>query len=223
MKVNYHKLMLDEISQITKENRRPKLLLHSCCAPCSSFVLQTLSQYFELDVYFFNPNIHPEKEYLRRLEEQIRLVEEMGLTYQVIGPDHDSHLFYEAIKGCERLGEGSERCFKCFDLRLDKAAEYAAAHGFEYFTTTLTISPMKNAAKLNELGEKAGQKYNVKFLNSDFKKNNGYKCSVELSKKHDLYRQHYCGCAFSVKESKEREARKLEQIKEGNLSCEIVK
>ena len=215
MKINYHKLMLDEIERMTSEEKRPKLLLHSCCAPCSSFVIEYLSTYFEMEVYFFNPNIHPEKEYLRRLDEQIRMVEEMGLNYQVIGPEHQSELFYEAVKGCERLGEGSERCVRCFDLRLEKAAEYAAAHGFEYFTTSLTISPMKNAAKLNELGEAAGLKYGVKFLNSDFKKNNGYKRSIELSKQYDLYRQHYCGCAFSIKEQQEREARKREQLSSG--------
>ena len=212
MKINYHKLMLDEIEKITSEAKRPKLLLHSCCAPCSSFVIEYLSTYFEMEVYFFNPNIHPEKEYLRRLDEQIRMVEEMGLTYQVIGPEHQSELFYQAVKGCERLGEGSERCVRCFDLRLEKAAEYASTNGFDYFTTSLTISPMKNAAKLNELGEAAGLKYGVKFLNSDFKKNNGYKRSIELSKQYDLYRQHYCGCAFSIKEQQEREARKREQL-----------
>ena len=216
MKINYHKLMLDEIERMTSEEKRPKLLLHSCCAPCSSFVIEYLSTYFEMEVYFFNPNIHPKKEYLRRLDEQIRMVEEMGLNYQVIGPEHQSELFYEAVKGCERLGEGSERCVRCFDLRLEKAAEYAAAHGFEYFTTSLTISPMKNAAKLNELGEAAGLKYGVKFLNSDFKKNNGYKRSIELSKQYDLYRQHYCGCAFSIKEQQEREARKREQLSSGD-------
>ncbi len=212
MKINYHKLMLDEIERMTSEEKRPKLLLHSCCAPCSSFVIEYLSTYFEMEVYFFNPNIHPEKEYLRRLDEQIRMVEEMGLTYQVIGPEHQSELFYQAVKGCERLGEGSERCVRCFDLRLEKAAEYASTNGFDYFTTSLTISPMKNAAKLNELGEAAGLKHGVKFLNSDFKKNNGYKRSIELSKQYDLYRQHYCGCAFSIKEQQEREARKREQL-----------
>lgn len=215
MKINYHKLMLDEIERMKSEGKRPKLLLHSCCAPCSSFVIEYLSTYFEMEVYFFNPNIHPKKEYLRRLDEQIRMVEEMGLNYQVIGPEHQSELFYEAVKGCERLGEGSERCVRCFDLRLEKAAEYAATYGFEYFTTSLTISPMKNAAKLNELGEAAGLKYGVKFLNSDFKKNNGYKRSIELSKQYELYRQHYCGCAFSIKEQQEREARKREQLSSG--------
>ncbi len=215
MKINYHKLMLDEIDKITKEGRRPKLLLHSCCAPCSSFVIDYLSNYFEMEIYFFNPNIHPKNEYMRRLDEQIRMVEEMGLNYHVIGPDHQSELFYAAVRGCERLGEGSERCVKCFDIRLDKAAEYAAAHGFDYFTTSLTISPMKNAAKLNELGEVSGLKHRIRFLNSDFKKNNGYKRSIELSKQYNLYRQHYCGCAFSIKEQKEREARKLEQLSLG--------
>jgi predicted adenine nucleotide alpha hydrolase (AANH) superfamily ATPase len=204
MKKNYHKIMLEEISKINDENKRPRLLLHSCCAPCSSYVLKFLSQYFYIEVLFFNPNIYPESEYIRRLEEQIRLIKEMGFYYNVVGTEHESQLFYDAVKGYEKMGEGSERCYHCYELRLDRAAEYAKANNFDYFTTTLTISPMKNAAKLNEIGLELENKYNVKFLNSDFKKNNGYKCSVDLSKEYRLYRQSYCGCIFSQLEYMDR-------------------
>jgi predicted adenine nucleotide alpha hydrolase (AANH) superfamily ATPase len=204
IKKNYHKIMLDEIKKIVNQSKRPKLLLHSCCAPCSSYVLQLLSQYFDIEVFFFNPNIHPEEEYIKRLEEQIRLIKEMGLSYKVVGTEHESQLFYDAVKGYEKMGEGSERCFRCFELRLDKAAQYGKTNGFDYFTTTLTISPLKNAAKINEIGLELENKYNIKFLNSDFKKNNGYKASVDLSKQYNLYRQNYCGCIFSQQEYSNR-------------------
>lgn len=192
--------MLSEIDEIVKENKCPKLLLHSCCAPCSSYVIQVLSEYFDIEIFFFNPNIYPEEEYIKRLEEQIRLVKEMGLNYNVVGTRHNSHLFYDAVKGYEKMGEGSERCYQCFRMRLDKTAEYAKSNGFDYFTTTLTISPLKNAAKINEIGMDLEKKYKVKFLNSDFKKNDGFKHSVDLSKKYNLYRQNYCGCVFSQRE-----------------------
>ena len=205
MKINYHKLMLDEIKKNEDKNQRPKLMLHSCCAPCSTYVLQFLSEYFEIEIFFFNPNIHPEREYLYRLEEQIRLVQDMGLPYKVMGPEHESKSFYEAVKGLEALGEGSERCYKCFILRLGRTANYAKAKGFDYFGTTLTISPLKNSKQLNEVGFALEEAIGIKFLPSDFKKNNGYKTSVELSKEYKLYRQDYCGCAFSIKESQERQ------------------
>lgn len=200
MKNNYHKIMMDEISKIVNTGALPNLLLHSCCAPCSSYVLQFLSKYFNIEVFFFNPNIYPKQEYLKRLEEQIRLIKEMELPYKVIGTEYESSLFYEAVKGYENMGEGSERCDHCFELRLDKAAQYAKENGFDYFTTTLTISPLKNAERINKIGMEIGNKYNIKFLNSDFKKNDGYKCSVDLSKKYELYRQPYCGCIFSQQE-----------------------
>ncbi len=164
MKNNYHKIMLDEINKILKDNKKPRLLLHSCCAPCSSYVLKFLSQYFYIEVFFFNPNIHPEEEYVKRLEEQIRLIKEMGLNYKVIGTEHESHLFYEAVKGYEKMGEGSERCYNCFELRLNKAAEYAKLKGFNYFTTTLTISPLKNAEKINEIGLNLEKNMMLNFL-----------------------------------------------------------
>jgi predicted adenine nucleotide alpha hydrolase (AANH) superfamily ATPase len=204
MKKNYHKILLDEINEITKGNKRPKLLLHSCCAPCSSYVIQFLSEYFHMEIFFFNPNIYPEEEYIKRLEEQIRLIKEMGLDYKVVKNEYKSHLFYNAVKGYENMGEGSERCYRCFELRLDKTAEYAKLNGFDYFTTTLTISPLKNAQKINEIGLDLEKKYKIKFLNSDFKKNNGFKSSVDLSKKYNLYRQNYCGCIFSQQEYIER-------------------
>ncbi|MFV0441224.1 MAG: epoxyqueuosine reductase QueH [Lachnospirales bacterium] len=203
MKENYHKIMLDEINKI-ESNTNPKLLLHSCCAPCSSYVIEFLSEYFDIKVLFFNPNIYPEVEYNRRLVEQTRLIKEMGFKFEVIGKKQESQLFYDSVKGYETLGEGSLRCHKCFKLRLLETAKYAKANGFDYFTTTLTISPLKNAQILNEIGMELGEKYNVKFLNSDFKKNNGYKKSVELSKEYDLYRQEYCGCVFSQKEYEKR-------------------
>jgi len=200
MKENYHMKMMMQINQIIGNNEKPRLLLHSCCAPCSSYVIKFLSEYFDIDLFFFNPNIYPDYEYMRRLEEQIRLVKEMGFNYTVIGTECESHLFYNAIKGHEKMGEGSERCEHCFKLRLDKAAQYGKLNGFDYFTTTLTISPMKNAQAINKIGLELENKYNIKFLNSDFKKNDGYKCSVDLSKKYNLYRQNYCGCIFSQQE-----------------------
>lgn len=200
MKKNYHKIMLEELATIEKAKLRPKLLLHSCCAPCSSYVLKLLANYFEIEVLFFNPNIYPEDEYFKRLEEQKRLIEEMACNFKVIGEIQESNLFYEAIKGYEHLGEASERCHQCFRLRLEKTAQYAKANGFDYFTTTLTISPLKNSQIINEIALELGEKYKIKFLSSDFKKNEGYKHSIDLSKKHNLYRQSYCGCIFSQKE-----------------------
>ncbi len=203
-KINYHKVMLGEIKNIEEQGVKPKLLLHSCCAPCSTYVLQYLSNFFNIEIYFFNPNIFPKEEFLNRLKEQIRLVKEMGLNYKVIDEDYNANEFYSTVKGVENLGEGSVRCHKCFSLRLEKCAIYAKKHDFDYFTTTLTISPLKNSKIINELGEQIGKKYNIKFLNSDFKKNNGYKTGVELSNQYELYRQNYCGCSFSKNESELR-------------------
>jgi predicted adenine nucleotide alpha hydrolase (AANH) superfamily ATPase len=192
--------MMDEIETIKKSGMRPKLLLHSCCAPCSSHVLMLLSDVFELEVLFFNPNIYPEEEYERRRQEQVRLIEEMGLAAKVLNKEAESTLFYEAVKGFEHLKEGSERCHRCFRLRLERVAQYAKENGFEYFTTTLTISPLKNAGVLNAIGLELGEQYQISFLSADFKKNDGYRQSVILSKQYHLYRQDYCGCVFSKKE-----------------------
>ena len=200
MKENYHNKMLIQISEIIDSFEKPRLLLHSCCAPCSSYVIEFLSKYFDIEVFFFNPNIYPKNEYIKRLNEQIKLIKAMGFDYNVIGTGYESYLFYDAVKGYEKMGEGSERCEHCFRIRLDKAVQYAKSNGFDYFTTTLTISPMKNAEIINNIGLELAHKYNIKFLNSDFKKKNGYKRSVELSRKYNLYRQNYCGCIFSQQE-----------------------
>ncbi len=177
----------------------PKLLLHSCCAPCSSYVLEYLSEYFDITVYYYNPNIYPAGEYLKRVEELDRLIREMKFTHPVrlrnglYEPDE----FFRMAKGYEEEPEGGERCFRCYKLRISEAAKVAAAGHYDYFTTTLSISPLKDADKLNEIGEKLAKEYHVSYLPSDFKKRNGYKRSVELSKEHDLYRQNYCGCVYS--------------------------
>ena len=199
-KINYHKLMTAEIENIKSKGHRPKLVLHSCCAPCSTHVLNVLSETFNLEILYFNPNIYPEEEYNKRLQEQIRLIPKMGLDIKVAETGYESHLFYEKIKGLENLGEGSERCKQCIALRLEKTALYAAENKFGYFTSTLSISPLKNADMINEIGQTLQDKYNVKFLAADFKKNNGFKNSIDLSKKYNLYRQDYSGCVFSKKE-----------------------
>ncbi|MCD8012860.1 MAG: epoxyqueuosine reductase QueH [Lachnospiraceae bacterium] len=184
----------------------PTLLLHSCCAPCSSYVLEYLSRYFRITVLYYNPNIYPEEEYFRRMEEQRRLIEEMGAKQVLPNPvsliegRFDSREFYEAVRGLEQIPEGGARCEACFRLRLGEAARAASDGGFDYFTTTLTISPLKNAQKLNEIGEALAGEYQIKWLPCDFKKRNGYKRSVELSAEYGLYRQDYCGCVFSKQE-----------------------
>lgn len=196
---NYQRELETIIESSIKESRVPRLLLHSCCAPCSSYVLEYLSQYFAVTVYYYNPNISPKEEYERRIEEQRRLICELPAVHPVsfeAGP-YEPERFYEAARGYEQETEGGARCLRCFRLRLFEAARLAAAGGYDYFTTTLTISPLKNAAALNAIGEEAGALYGVVHLPSDFKKKNGYKRSVELSSRYGLYRQDYCGCVFS--------------------------
>lgn len=199
--VNYQ-LMLDKIIAGLKEPA--KLLLHSCCAPCSSYVLEYLSQYFEITVLYYNPNITYEEEYLFRKEEQKRLIRELPVRYPVrfMECGYDPHEFFSAVKGYEKEPEGGERCRRCFELRLEKTAKEASINGFDYFTTTLSISPLKNAALLNEIGADCAQRYGVEYLFSDFKKRNGYKRSTELSKEYGLYRQNYCGCVYSRQEKR---------------------
>ncbi len=180
----------------------PSLLLHSCCAPCSSYVLQYLSDYFRITVLYYNPNIYPEQEYFHRVEEQKRLIAEMPFRYPVslIEGRFLPQEFYDAVRGLEHIPEGGERCHACFRLRLEEAARIASEGNFDYFTTTLTISPLKNAQKLNEIGEELSRQYGVRWLPSDFKKKNGYKISTQLSAEYGLYRQDYCGCVFSRQE-----------------------
>ncbi|WP_349667398.1 epoxyqueuosine reductase QueH [Lacrimispora sp.] len=205
---NYQKELDQIIEEIKVLNKVPKLLIHSCCAPCSSYVLEYLSQYFDITVYFYNPNIYPPLEYIRRVEEQDRLIQEMNFVHPVTLQTgaYEPQEFYRIVEGLEKEPEGGIRCFHCYELRLQEAAKIAQAGRFDYFTTTLSISPLKNADKLNEIGEKLGREYRVAYLPSDFKKKNGYKRSVELSKEHDLYRQDYCGCVFSQRERQTKES-----------------
>ncbi len=202
MKRNYQKELEKHIEQFQKEDKVPTLLLHSCCAPCSSYCLEYLSRYFEITVHYYNPNIFPKEEYEKRIAEQERLIAQMDTRHPVkfVGSDYEPERFYEKIKGLEQEKEGGARCSACFDLRLRKSAEKAKELGLEYFTTTLTISPLKNAEVLNSIGEKISSDTGVNWLPTDFKKKNGYKRSVELSEEHGLYRQDFCGCVFSKRE-----------------------
>lgn len=204
---NYQKEMEKIIEGLQGE--RKSLLLHSCCAPCSSAVLEKLQEIFEITVFFYNPNISENAEYRKRVEEQKRLIhgfngKNPNYPIQIIEGDYEPQEFYNIAKGLETCPEGGERCFRCYALRLEKTAQVAKEGRYDYFTTTLTISPLKNAAKLNEIGEEMALKYETAFLPSDFKKKEGYKRSIELSKEYDLYRQNFCGCAFSKAESLKR-------------------
>ena len=206
-KINYQKELDRFITDLQKEEKVPTLLLHSCCAPCSSYVLEYLSNYFRITVLYYNPNIYPESEYSKRIIEQQTLIGAMHTKYpvQFIAGSYEKEKFYAMAKGLEEVKEGGVRCFKCYELRLREAAEIAKAGGYEYFTTTLSISPLKNAAKLNEIGLKLAEEYGVAYLTSDFKKKNGYKRSVELSAQYGLYRQDYCGCEFSMRQRLEEQ------------------
>lgn len=201
-KQNYHLKMLEMINEYCDEQKVPKLLLHSCCAPCSSYCLEVLSQYFSVTVFYYNPNIYPPEEYEMRVEEQARFVKEFPAKYPItfVEGAYDTARFYEMAKGMEQLKEGGERCFACYELRLRESAEYAKQHGYDFFTTTLSISPLKNAEKLNEIGKQLEEEYGIKYLYSDFKKQNGYKRSTEISNEYDMYRQYYCGCVYSKKQ-----------------------
>ena len=180
---------------------RPKLFLHSCCAPCSSYCLVYLAKYFDIIDFYYNPNIAPKEEHDKRALELKRLVgtlkDEYGYSIEFIEGEYEPEKFYEMAKGLEGIPEGGERCFKCYKLRMEEAARLASEMGADYFTTTLSISPLKNATKINEIGEELAEIYGVRHLPSDFKKREGYKKSVELSKKYELYRQNYCGCTYS--------------------------
>lgn len=201
---NYQKELDKLISGIASDKGTKTLLLHSCCAPCSSYVLEYLSEYFSITLFYYNPNIYPSEEYEKRVDEQENLIKEINKKIKnkisFIEGKYDSDRFYEMARGLEDVKEGGERCFKCYELRLREAALLAKQLKFDYFTTTLSISPMKNARKLNEIGERLAAEYNIAHLTSDFKKKNGYKRSIELSKEYNLYRQDYCGCVFSAKE-----------------------
>lgn len=200
--VNYQNELNKIIDRIICEKRNPSLLLHSCCAPCSSYVLEYLCNYFHITVFYYNPNIYPYEEYTKRVKEQKQFILNFDDNNRInfIEGSYDSEKFYIVSKGLEKEKEGGERCFKCYKLRIEETAKLAKEKNYDYFTTTLTISPYKNAQKLNCIGKDLADKYKVKYLYSDFKKKNGYKRSIELSKEYNLYRQKYCGCVFSKDE-----------------------
>ena len=192
--MNYQK-KLEEI--IDSLDYRPKLLLHACCGPCSSYVIEYLSKYFDITIYYYNPNIYPEEEYIRRLNELKIFLSKFNKDISVIEDNYNPTDYYKSIKGLEKLGEKSKRCYECYKFRMDKAALYAKKNNYDYFTTTLSISPYKISSWINEIGENLESKYDIKYLYSDFKKKNGYKRSLELSKEYNMYRQDYCGCVYS--------------------------
>ena len=197
-KINYQN-QLDKIIENISPEKPPRLLLHSCCAPCSSYTLEYLSRYFDITVYYFNPNISPKQEFDKRFEEQKRLISQMPFKNRVtlVEGDYNYDDFLEIAKGLENVPEGGERCFRCYKMRLESTARLAKEQGFDYFCTTLSISPLKNSQKINELGFEIEGKYGVKWLPSDFKKREGYKRSIQLSREYSLYRQNFCGCVFS--------------------------
>lgn len=232
MKRNYQKELEQLLENLIEYKQVPTLFLHSCCAPCSSYVLEYLSEYFSITVFYYNPNIYPDEEYYKRVEEQkqfIRRFNENNRNFHKISfveGNYDKDKFYEMAKGLEQIPEGGERCFGCYELRLREAAEYAKELGMDYFTTTLSISPMKNAEKLNEIGEKLAKEYGIQYLTSDFKKKNGYKRSTELSREYGMYRQDYCGCVFSLREREQQKQERQNQqyrviqIVEPDFGCE---
>ena len=195
MKRNYQLEMEEEIKRL--EGRRPTLLLHSCCGPCSSAVLERLTAHFDVTVLYYNPNIEPEEEYRHRLSEQERLLSLLPGDIPLLPCEYDHAAFAAFAEGMADCPEGGDRCLACFALRLNETAKQAKAHGFEYFTTTLSVSPHKNADSVNRAGEAAGREAGVKYLMADFKKKDGYLRSLQLSKEYDLYRQDYCGCLYS--------------------------
>lgn len=208
---------LDEILRNIEDGQAvPRLLLHSCCAPCSSYVLEYLSEYFHITDFFYNPNISPEKEYRHRVEEMKRLIQELPMKHPVdfVEGPYEPARYYDEVKGLEEEPEGGARCEVCFRMRLEEAAKIAAEGGFDYFTTTLTISPMKDPVLLNTIGEEMGERYGVKYLDSEFRKRNGYKRSIELSREYDLYRQDFCGCIFSKQEAERRREKEKEKEKQ---------
>ena len=207
--MNYQLELEKTVEVVSKLDKKPTLLLHACCGPCSSYVLEYLNKYFDITILYYNPNIYPDTEYYRRKDELKKFLAEFKLVNDIklIEDDYIPEEYYDAIKGKEELGEKSIRCYKCYEFRLDRTAKYAQDKQFDYFTTTLSISPYKISAWINEIGGILESKYNIKYLYADFKKKNGYKRSLELSNQYGLYRQDYCGCKYS-KEAKEEQLKK---------------
>ena len=208
MKENAQRTLDRTLKTLTESGQFPRLLLHVCCAPCSSYVMEYLSAHFDITVHYYNPNIAPESEYRFRAAELQRLIREQPHARAVSYTEgaYDPDRFYAQSRGLEKEPEGGERCFRCYRLRLEETARLAQAEHFDYFTTTLSISPYKNAEKLNEIGAELAAQYGVPYLASDFKKRNGYRRSCELSAEYGLYRQDYCGCVYSQAEAATRRA-----------------
>ena len=211
--MNYNKEMENILESLKKDNKVPKLLLHSCCAPCSSHVISVLTDYFDITILYYNPNIEPFEEYEKRKQEEIRFIEQYPNKNKldIIDCDYDNILFKKMSEGLEQEKEGGARCVKCYHLRLDKTASMASELNYDYFATTLTVSPLKNSEKLNTIGKFLETKYNIKYLVSDFKKKEGYKHSIELAKEYVLYRQEYCGCSDSKQQRELEKQNKTEQ------------
>lgn len=208
-RTNYQKQLEEVLKRMKEEGKRKRLLLHACCAPCSSYCLEYLREAFALTVFFYNPNLTEQEEYRRRVEEEKRLIalmngQEGSSQIEILEGRYEPERFLEAAKGLETCKEGGERCVRCFALRLGETARVAAEGKFDFFTTSLTISPLKNSALLNRIGAQEGERYGVRFLPSDFKKNNGYLRSTQLSRLYGLYRQNYCGCIYSKVEASDR-------------------
>ena len=206
MKLNYDKILKETIKDLKDKKN---LLLHSCCGPCSSYVLDYLKPYFNITILYYNPNIYPLDEYQKRLSEQQKLVSKMqDESIKVVEIGYNPLEYYQIVKNHENDKEGQERCHLCYKLRLEQAAKYAKENNYDYFTTTLSVSPYKNSTVLNEIGEELSKKYLINYLYADFKKQDGYKKSIELSKKYKLYRQDYCGCIFSKNNKEEKVLKK---------------
>lgn len=208
-RINYQKQLEEVLKRMKEEGKRKRLLLHACCAPCSSYCLEYLREAFALTVFFYNPNLTEQEEYRRRVEEEKRLIalmngQEGSSQIEILEGRYEPERFLEVARGLETCKEGGERCVRCFALRLGETARVAAEDGFDFFTTSLTISPLKNSALLNRIGAQEGERYGVRFLPSDFKKNNGYLRSTQLSRLYGLYRQNYCGCIYSKVEASDR-------------------
>ena len=203
-KPNYQLELDRTLQKLSLANKRPSLLLHACCAPCSSYVLEYLTPYFDITVFYYNPNISPENEYLHRVSEIKRLISEMCPSVNFIGGRYEPEKFYEMAKGLENEPERGARCLKCYRMRLEESAAVAKENKFDYFTTTLSISPQKDSIVLNSIGKEISEKYDIPYLFSDFKKKGGYKRSIELSAQFHLYRQNFCGCIFSKMQSQKK-------------------
>ena len=215
MKINYDLKMEEILKEIRESGERKRLLIHSCSGPCSSLVLEYLKDYFKIDIYFYNPNITFDYEYYARIVEQKEMLEKLEWDMNVIEGMYDpKEDFFKKIKGLENEPEGGARCYSCYDIRIGETAKKAKEEGYDFFTTVLSISPMKNVNYINEIGEKYSKEYEIPFLFADFKKKNRYLRSVQISKELDMYRQEYCGCVFSKVEKEKRDREKEEKLKE---------